>query len=80
MTAQLSETERTGILAIVGGVKSEEKALVIKAALEDLPGVHEVDFVGPAARVRFEAEMVTAQQLYNAVKTVGFQASELHVA
>ena len=67
--------ERVGILEITGGVTSEEAALAIKAGLEDLPGVHALEFVQGGVRLHFNADLANGQKFYEAVKIVGFPAS-----
>ena len=46
MSIHLLYSEKTGILRIVDGIDFDEKARVIKADLEDLPGVLDVGLIG----------------------------------
>jgi copper chaperone CopZ len=50
---------------------------VVKRALEGLKGVEraEVSFRNKEARVRFDPELITVQQLVEVVKRAGFRAS-----
>lgn len=80
MNMQSDSAEREGILRIVDGIKSEEKALALKAGLEDLPGVHVVQLSGDNVEIYCDAELATEQQFYEAVKVVGFKACDFHWA
>jgi len=80
MSIQSHSEERTGILRVVDGIKSDEMARVIKADLEDLPGVHNVEVIGFAVRIHFDPALVTEQQFYQAIKVAGFQASAFQTA
>lgn len=80
MSAQLHANEKTGVLHITGGIYSIEKALAIKAAIEDLPGVYETEVQRDGIRLHFAPELVSEQQFYEAVKLGGFHASEFFVA
>ena len=75
MSVQLKPGEKVGILEITGGVKSEESALAIKASLEDVPGVHAVEFIPEGVRIRFNSDLANEQKFYEAVKIAGFHAS-----
>ena len=68
------------MLRIIDGVNSDGKARAIKAGLGDLPGVHGVEIIGSAVRIRFVPAIVTEQQFYQALKTAGFQASGFQAA
>jgi copper chaperone CopZ len=72
--------EKTGILGIVDGITSEENARLIKADLEDLPGVHSVEVIIGAFRIRFDPAIVTEQKFDHAIKIAGFESSGFHVA
>jgi len=76
MKARAHPHEITGVLQITGGIYSAEKALAIKAALEDLPGVHAVEAAQDGVRVQFDPDLVSEQQFYEAVKLTGFHASD----
>jgi len=80
MSIQSHSDEKTGILRIVDGIKSDQKARAIKAGLGDLPGVRSVEVIGLAVRVRFDPQIVTEQQFYQAIKTAGFQATGFQTA
>jgi copper chaperone CopZ len=80
MNIQSHSDEKTGILGIVDGIASKENARVIKADLEDLPGVHNVELIVGAFRIRFDPAIVSEQQFDDAVKIAGFQSSGFHVA
>jgi len=80
MNIQSHSNEKTGIVRIIDGIKSDQKARAIKAGLGDLPGVHSVEIIGSAVRVRFDPAIVTEQQFYQAIKTAGFQASGFQMA
>lgn len=80
MNAPLGPTEKEGDLEITGGIRHEGKALALKAALEDLPGVHDTEIIRNAIRVRFDPELVSEQQMYEAVKIAGYHASDLIIA
>jgi copper chaperone CopZ len=75
MSIQSHPSEALGILRITGGIHSDEQALFIKAALEDLPGVHAVELSRDAATIRFDPDLTAEQQFYEAVKLVGSHAS-----
>jgi copper chaperone CopZ len=77
MSIQLHPTEKIGVLHIPNGIKSEGDARAIKAALEDLPGVHAVELARDGANIRFDPDLVSEQQFYTAVKIAGFHASDL---
>jgi hypothetical protein len=68
--------EKTGLLRIRSGSDSEEKALAIKAALEDLPGVHAAEMTQGGVHLRFDPELVSTPQFYEAVTLAGFCASK----
>jgi hypothetical protein len=70
---------RKGLLRIDGGIYPEEKALAIKAALEDLPGVYETAIRRDAVELFFEPNLASEQQFYEAVKVAGFQARNFDV-
>ena len=74
MKAQAPPDEKVGILEIEGGVTSEEATLAIKAGLEDLPGVHAVEFIDEGVRIRFNADLANEQKFYAAAKNAGFHA------
>lgn len=76
MNAYVHSAEKTGILRITGGTHSDERLLPIKADLEDLPGVHSVEATKEGVRVRFNPDLVSEQQFYEAVKVAGFHASD----
>lgn len=76
MNVHAHPLERTGILRITGGICSKEQALALKAALEDLPGVYEVGMTRDAIMLRLDPELAHEQQLYEAVKLMGFHASD----
>ena len=80
MNIQSQSDEKTGILRIIDGIKAEEQAREIQAALGDLPGVHGVEIIGFVVRIRFDPQIVTEQQFYQAIKTAGFRASGLQTA
>ena len=80
MNIQAPAGERSGMLRIVDGIKSDQKAREIKAGLGDLPGVHSVEVIGSAVRVRFAPDIVGDQQFYQAIRTAGFQASGFQTA
>ena len=74
MSAQHPD-DKVGILEITGGVTSEEAVLAIKAGLEDLPGVHVVEFVPEGVRIHFNPDLANEQKFYEAVKIAGFHGS-----
>lgn len=80
MKTQYSGREEFGILAIVDGIKSIEKGRVIKADLEDLPGVHRVEILEEGARIRFDPDIVSERQFEEAVRIAGFQACGFQMA
>lgn len=80
MNAHMHHHEKTGVLQVTGGIYSAEKALAIKAALEDLPGVYETEVRRDGLRLHFDPELVSEQQLYEAVKLSGFHASDFSVS
>jgi hypothetical protein len=75
MESQTPHADKSGTLEITGGVKSEEAALAIKAGLEDLPGVHAVEFIPEGVRIHFNADLANEQKFYEAVKIAGYHAS-----
>ena len=75
MHSQLQSDEEVGVLEIFGGVKTEQEALAIKAGLEDLPGVEEVEFVSLGVKIRFNPDLADEQKFYSAIHTAGFHAS-----
>lgn len=79
MNAQAHANEKTGVLKITGGIHSEENALAIKAALEDLPGVYATEIYPDGIRLHFDPELVSEQQFYEAAKLGGFHASDFSV-
>jgi hypothetical protein len=79
MNAHLHANEKTGVLQVTGGIHSDEKALAIKAALEDLPGVYATEATQHDIRLHFDPELVSEQKLYEAVKLSGFHASDFFV-
>jgi len=79
MKARAHPHEITGVLQITGGIYSAEKALAIKAALEDLPGVYGTEIRRDGMRLQFDPELVSEQQFYEAVKLSGFHASDFFV-
>lgn len=79
MNALVHANEKTGVLQITGGIYSVEKALSIRAALEDLPGVYAVEVRRDGIRLQFVPELVGEQQFYEAVKLSGFHASDFFV-
>lgn len=79
MNAYLHAHEMTGQLQITGGIRSTEKALAIKAAVEDLPGVYGTEVRTDGIRLHFDPGLVSEQQLYEAVKLGGFHASDFSV-
>jgi len=58
MSAQHPD-DKVGILEITGGVTSEEAVLAFKVGLEDLPGVHGVEFVPEDLRIHFNPDLAT---------------------
>ena len=79
MNAQVHANEKTGVLLITGGIPNAAKALAIKAALEDLPGVYATEIRRDGARLHFDPELISEQQFYEAVKLGGFHASDFFV-
>lgn len=79
MNAHVHHHEMTGVLQVTGGIYSAEKALGIRAALEDLPGVHATEVLRDGVRLQFDPELVSEQQLYEAVKLSGFHACDFFV-
>jgi hypothetical protein len=79
MNVQVHANEKTGVLRITGGIHSEENALAIKAALEDLPGVYSTEIHTDGIRLHFDPELVSEQQFYEAAKVGGFHASDFFV-
>ena len=79
MNALVHANEKTGMLEITGGIYSIEKALSIRAALEDLPGVYATEVRRDGMRLRFDPDLVSEQQFYEAVKLSGFHASDFFV-
>jgi copper chaperone CopZ len=79
MNVHAHPLQKAGILRITGGVRSEEEALALKAALEDLPGVYTAEMTRDAVRLRFDPELASEQQLYEAVKIAGYHASDFSV-
>jgi hypothetical protein len=75
MNIQSPLEEKTGILRIVDGIKSDQMGRAIQAGLASLRGVHSVEVLGAVARIRFDPRKVTEQQFYEAVETAGFHAS-----
>jgi copper chaperone CopZ len=80
MHIQSHSVEKTGFLGIVDGITSKENARVIKADLEDLPGVHSVEVIIGAFMIRFDPSVVAEQQFDDAIRTAGFETSGFHVA
>jgi len=79
MNVSAHPLQKTGVLRITGGLHSETEALALKAALEDLPGVYAVELNRHAARLRFDPDLVSEQQFYEAVKIGGLHASDFTV-
>ncbi|MDR3406103.1 MAG: hypothetical protein P4L99_26690 [Chthoniobacter sp.] len=79
MNVHAHPLQKTGILSITGGIHSEEAALTLKAALEDLPGVYATETTRNPVRLRFDPYLVTEQQFYGAAKIAGFHASDFTV-
>ncbi|HSI11362.1 MAG TPA: hypothetical protein VK961_04935 [Chthoniobacter sp.] len=79
MNALVHAHEKTGVLQITGGIHSAEKALALKAAVEDLPGVYATEFRWEGMRVHFDPQLAFEQQFYEAVKLAGFHASDFFV-
>ena len=79
MNAQVHTNEKIGVLKITGGIHSGEKALAIKAALEDLPGVYATEIHPDGVRLHFDPELISEQQFYEAVKLGGFHACDFSV-
>jgi len=80
MSTPSHSDEKTGILRIVDGINSEEKTRAIRSGLGDLAGVRSVEVMGSAVTVRFNPQLVSAQQFYQAIKTAGFQATGFQTA
>jgi len=80
MKTPFSGRDEFGFLGIVDGIKSLEKGRVIKADLEDLPGVHHVEILEQGARIRFDPDIVNERQFEEAVRIAGFQASGFQMA
>ncbi|EDY21788.1 hypothetical protein CfE428DRAFT_1034 [Chthoniobacter flavus Ellin428] len=80
MNVHAHPLERTGFLRISGGIHSDEQALALKAALEDLPGVYGTAVTRDAVVLRLDPELAHDQQLYEAVKLMGFHASDFFLA
>ena len=76
MSAQIHPHEISGVLQIVGGIRSDAESLAIRAALEDLPGVYDTEVERDSVRVFFDPELVGEQQFYEAAKLGGFHASD----
>jgi copper chaperone CopZ len=79
MITELQPEEKLGILVVTGGVRTEEEARAIKAGLEDVPGVHEVEFAKEGVRIRFNSDLANDLKFYEAVKNVGFHASTFRI-
>ena len=79
MNTQVHANEKTGVLLITSGIQNTAMALAIKAALEDLPGVYATEIRRDGARLQFDPELVSEQQLYEAVKLSGFHARDFFV-
>ena len=75
MNAHAHPIEETGLLRISGGIHSEEQALALKAALEDLPGVRGTETTGSGVYLRFDPELASPPQFYEAVALAGSRAS-----
>ena len=75
MNVHAPTLQKTGLLHITGGIHSRPATLALKAALEDLPGVYATEMTHDAARLRFDPDLTSEQQLYEAVKIAGFHAS-----
>ena len=80
MNAHAHPLEKTGILRVTGGIRSDEQALALKAALEDLPGVYGAATTRDAVMLRLDPGLAHEQQLYEAVKLMGFRASDFFLA
>jgi len=80
MNAHVHPLERTGVLRVTGGIHSDEQAMALKAALEDLPGVYNTTMTRDAIMLRLDPDLAHEQQLYEAVKLMGFHASDFFLA
>jgi len=79
MNALVHANEKIGLLQITGGIHSAEEAMALKAAVEDLPGVYGTEFRREGIWVHFDPQLAFEQQFYEAVKLVGFHASDFFV-
>ena len=79
MSIQCNSDEKTGFLGIVDGITSKDNARLIKADLEDLPGVHSVEVIIEAFVIRFDPAIVAEQQFNDAIKMACFETSGFHV-
>ena len=70
-TSPLSH-EELGVLRLVRDMVTPEDFLSVKAALEDLPGVHAIEFKRDGVSIRFDPELSSEAQFYEAVKIAGF--------
>jgi len=80
MNVHAHPLEKTGILRISGGIRSEAQGMALKAAVEDLPGVYEAEINRDALILHLDPELAHEQQLYEAVKLMGFHASDFFFA
>jgi copper chaperone CopZ len=80
MNIQSHPEQQTGILRIIDGIQSDEKAHAIQACLEVLRGVQGVEVIGAVVRIRFDPQIVTEQRFYEAVEIAGFQANGFQTA
>ncbi len=71
--------EKTGIMEVVGGIRTEDDALAIRAGLTDLPGVRTVSLIGMAIQIRYDSQLIAPPQLYEAAKIAGFKPREFHL-